>query len=253
MTGVKAMRPPHLDPQAMVRQVLPTELVDPDLGASMELLQECYVSTSNSKRIPKSKYQELLSRQFTVSPTLDPVTVNETFGSALARRASYRGPVTPLTEDDTRRLIHLIAHSATYRPVGHPGALRVVSLIFYSSPDMTVYHMAEEDDALRPVEHSGLRDYLVESFCNRPEIPAGVPGFIAVGVDMKPLILKYGRRAVGLCLTTVGAVLELLELVSAHLNLRSVILYGASNHAVWSLDQRQLVAFPACLRVGRAQ
>jgi len=226
---------------------LPVE--SPDRVA--DLLRSTTVRPGGSRKITRRQLLEIHDRQLRLQPAPD-LPVHDPLSRILVNRRSYRGPLRSLTMTEATAVLSLSRQTPGYRPFPVPGALRVVSLAFRLETGLHVVHLGETDPPeLRPVFDEGLKGFLDRSFALRPEIPYDTPSFVAVGIDMWPLLAKYGEMGVGLAIAATGCVLELLEIVAAHLGLCGVTLYGQHDLVFWKIGQRRNTIFPAAVRMGR--
>lgn len=216
-----------------------------------DLLRATTVRAGDFRKISRRQLVEIHDRQLRLQAAPD-LPVQDPLSRILANRRSYRGPLRSLTMTDVAAILSLSRQTPGYRPFPAPGALRVVSLALRLETGLHVVHLGETDPPeLRPVHDEGMKGFLDRSFALRPEIPYDTPSFVAVGIDMWPLLVKYGEMGVGLAIAVTGCVLQLLETVAAHLGLLCVTLYGQHELVFWKIGQRRNTIFPAAVRVGR--
>lgn len=226
------------------------------------LLEKMFVfEQSMKRRIQKSQLKYIQDRQMHLDVLLSAESRGigdslfrkaPSFPKVLANRFSYRGPLLHLEDRDITEILKLSYLSPYYRPFAVAGALKILSLIFLVESSLKLVNLGDEKLILyRVVNSHGFKNYIQSSFLKRPEIPFDIASFVVVGIDVRPLIVKYETIGIGLNFATLGGVLELLGLVSAYLGLNSVILFGARELKFWSIKDRMHVIIPAALRVGR--
>jgi len=222
----------------------------------LQVLELVTVNQSSSRRVSRSMYDRIRSLEMAIgSPHYDCSDMLERrsdFRHVLRMRESYRGPLTPCSQNDIENLLQLCSLSPAYRPFGVPGSLKVVSLIFRGS-EINVSNLGEAEPILYDINCAPLENFISGSFVERSEVQDKISTVVAVGIDIAPLVAKYLDRAIGLTLMTIGGVLQTICLTATHLGLASLILSGARELKVWRLGNRSDVVIPSVVRIGRVR